>query len=113
MIQKIRWKRFKAWLRAIGARWYRFLSWADHVIGKVSSLFLYVMALIIVVSVLTLLISRRLPEQGMFSPPNVVFLGFILIFGLVGMSARMKARVWSAFGLAAGLFVWGLSVYFV
>ena len=106
------WKKTQSWWDAARLGWNKAETWADNTIGLVPTAVLHVSSIVITIGVIVMLISRRLPEEGALSPPNVIFLGFVVIFGLMGMSSSVKTRVWAALGLVAGLIVWGLSVFF-
>lgn len=105
-------RRVQAWWAVSRHWWDKAETWTDDMIGYVPTAVFPVTSVVVVVLVVALLLSSRLPDQGASSPPNLIFLSFVVVFGFMGMSSKVKTRVWAALGLAVGLIVWGLSVRF-
>lgn len=75
-----------------------------------SAVYLYC-ALAIVVATVALLTLDLLPPCGYFTDPNVLFLGFVLTFGLIGLSDLVKIQFWGVMSLAVGILMWLFSAW--
>lgn len=68
-------------------------------------------ALAIIIAMVPLLTSDLLPSCGYLAAPNVLFLGFVLAFGLIGLSDKVKIQFWGVISLLIGILMWLLSAW--
>lgn len=68
-------------------------------------------ALAIMVAMIALLMLDLLPPCGYLTAPNVLFLGFVLTFGLIGLSDLVKIQFWGVMSLGVGILMWLFSAW--